>query len=64
MLNKQIKISSYNEIGKLVEQEECDEVPFNKNGTMTVGFSKMFNRMLKKVEKGGAMFIERIWKNI
>ena len=62
MLNKQIKISSFNEMGKLAEEYECEEVPFNKNGTMTLGHSKMFNRMLKKVEKGGAVFIERIWK--
>ena len=62
MLTKKLQITCYNAKGKIEEQVEWDGIAFNKEGNMSIFPSRTFEKMLRVVDKGGAIFIERAWK--
>lgn len=61
MLHKVVRIVVLNNKGSLVGSRELDEIVFSKNGSMTVLPSKILHEFMAEVDKGGAIFIEKVW---
>lgn len=61
MLHRIVKITALNANGGIVAQQELAEITFRKRGGMTIVPSKVLQEMLKEIDKGGAVFIEKVW---
>lgn len=61
MLHKVVRIVVLNSKGSLIKSHELDEIGFNKNGAMNVLPSKILSEYMAEVDKGGAIFIEKVW---
>ena len=61
MLHKVVRIVVLNNKGSLVGSRELDEIGFNKNGSMNVLPAKILNEFMAEVDKGGGIFIEKVW---
>ena len=61
MLNKVVMITVLDNKGHTVDATELTEIAFNKDGSMGMLPSKVFLAGMREVEKGGAIFIEKIW---
>ena len=61
MLHKVVRIVVLNNKGSLVGSRELDEIIFSKNDSMTVLPSKILHEFMTEVDKGGCIFIEKVW---
>ena len=61
MLSKVVVIKALDSQGAVVARRELTEIVFHKNETMAVLPSKVLKSMMAVVEKGGAIFIEKVW---
>ena len=61
MFHKVIKIVAFNSKGTIVAQNELTDITFVKGDAMAVLPSRILKSMMKEVEKGGAIFIEKVW---
>ena len=61
MLHKVVRIVTLNSKGSFMGSRELDEIGFNKNGAMNVLPSKILQEFMAEVDKGGAIFIEKVW---
>lgn len=61
MLHKVIKIVALNSKGNIEAEHELTDITFAKNDAMAVLPSRVIKDMLKEVDKGGAIFIEKVW---
>ena len=61
MLHKIVRIVVLNSKGSLVGSRELDELAFSKNGSMTVLPSRILEEFMAEVDKGGGIFIEKVW---
>ena len=61
MLHKVVRIVVLNSKGLRIRSEELDEIVFNKDGSMSRLPSKVLHEMMAEVDKGGGIFIEKVW---
>lgn len=62
MLNKIIRITVYNCEGKEINISEVEGLASRSDGTLTASSSRILTFGLVEIEKGGAIFIERVWQ--
>jgi len=57
-----VRVTSYGRTGREIEHHDfTPEIPFQDSGVMSIDPSKVFQRLLKRVRDGGAIFIEKVW---
>lgn len=61
MLSKVVRITALNDKGSIVSSHELTEIAFVKGDAMAVMPSRILKTLMKEVDKGGAIFIEKVW---